>query len=321
MSLLSVVIPAYDEAKGINVFHKDLLLPALKSLKLDYEIIYVNDGSTDDTLKLLSAFAKDSQKVKVVALSRNFGKEIATTAGIAQAKGDAIIILDADGQHPPELISEFVKKWQAGAQVVVGVRSSNQKEGFIKKWGSKAFYRLINSSSSAKLVPGATDFCLIDKIVQAEFIKLKEHNRITRGLIDWLGFKKSYIAFEAPARLAGQATYSLKKLVKLATDSFVSLSLGPLYFAAYAGFILTPLSFILGFFVFIEQVVLGDPLELNFTGSAMLGILLVFLVGILLLSQGLLGIYMTHLHAQALGRPLFVIDYSTSIRINEEHES
>lgn len=322
-SLISIVVPVYNEEAGLKAFFK-LLSSETAALSKSYtfEYVFVNDGSRDESYSILSGIAQTDKSIKVVNLSRNFGKEIATSAGIAKASGDAVILMDADGQHPPKLINQFLKLWRTGSQVVVGVRKSNQKEGLVKKWGSKMFYRLFNSSSSAKLVPGATDFCLIDRAVQAEFIKLKEHNRITRGLIDWLGFKKSYIEFEAPARLAGEATYNIRKLVKLATDSFISLSLGPLYLAAYAGLVLTPLSFVLGIFIFIEQVIMRDPLGLNFTGSAMLGILLVFLVGILLISQGLLGMYISHLHTQALGRPLFVIDYSTSVGIQQEtHES
>lgn len=312
--VVSIIIPAYNEAAGIKEFHEKLLLPAIsKAPTVSYEIIYVNDGSTDDTLNSLSLIAAKNKHVKVASLSRNFGKEVATSAGISLATGKAIIMMDSDGQHPPELIGEFISKWQTGAQVVIGVRASNQKEGSIKKWGSKLFYRLFNSVNGVQMQPGSTDFRLIDRAVQQEFIKLPEHNRITRGLIDWLGFKRDYVHFDAPARLAGEATYSSKKLLGLAMNSFVSLSLKPLFMLAWIGFIITLLSLSVGIFMLVEQYILGDPLSLNFTGAALLGIFISFLVGLVLTSQGVLAIYISHIHTHAQGRPLFVVDHSSSI--------
>lgn len=313
--LVSVVVPVYNEAEGLESFHNDLLLPSLEKAAKNYEVIYINDGSSDTTLDKLSRLAKDNSRIKLIALSRNFGKEVATSAGIQFATGDAIIIMDADGQHPPRMIDDFISKWKSGAQVVIGVRTTNQKEGAIKKWGSILFYRLFNSVNGVQMQPGSTDFRLIDKAVQQEFIKLPEHNRITRGLIDWLGFKRDYIYFDAPARLAGTASYSSSKLVGLAMNSFVSLSLKPLFLLAWVGFIITLLSLTAGVFMFVEQFLLGDPLGLDFTGAALLGIFISFLVGLVLTSQGVLAVYISHIHTHAQGRPLFVIDYSESVGI------
>lgn len=306
--LLSVVIPAYNEAEGIDFFHNKLLLPAVKKAAKKYEIIYVNDGSKDDTLKILTAFSKKNASVKVVNLSRNFGKEIATTAGLSVATGDATIIMDADGQHPPELIPAFIEKWEQGGQVVIGVRNSNQKEGFIKKYGSKAFYKLFNSTSGAEIVPRSTDYRLIDASVREEFNKFTERHRITRGLIDWLGFRRDYIEFDSPARIAGEASYKVTQLVSLALNSFISLSLKPLIVIAWVGVFITLIALLIGVFVLIEQVILGDPLGVDFTGTAMLGTLTLFLVGLVLTSQGILALYLSHVHAQTQDRPLFVID-------------
>lgn len=314
--LLSVVVPAYNEAAGIKRFHEELLTPNIsKATKSSYEIIYVNDGSRDNTLEIITSLAKKDQHIKVVSLSRNFGKEIATSAGIAFAGGEATIIMDSDGQHPPKLIPEFITKWQAGAKVVVGIRKSNQHEGAIKKWGSRLFYRLFNSFNRVQLQPGSTDFCLIDRVVREEFNKLPEHNRITRGLIDWLGFKRDYIYFNAPARLAGTASYSSSKLIGLAMNSFVSLSLAPLFILAWAGAVITLLSFAFGVFMLIEQFILNDPLELNFTGAALLGIFISFLVGLIMTSQGVLAVYLSHIHTHTQGRPLYVVDHTSSTGI------
>jgi len=307
--LLSVVVPLYNESEGLDYFHHTLLLPAVKKAAPNsYEIIYVNDGSSDDTLALLQNIAKKSKFVKVVNLSRNFGKEIATTAGISIAVGEVTIIMDGDGQHPPELMSKFIKKWKDGAQVVIGVRNSNQKEGFVKKYGSKLFYQLFNSTSGSEIVPRSTDYRLIDATVREEFNRFTERHRITRGLIDWLGFKREYIEFDSPSRIAGQATYKTSQLIKLALNSFISLSLKPLLIIAWMGVFITALALLMGLFVLIEQILLGDPMNINVTGTAMLGILTLFLVGLVLTSQGILALYLSHVHAQTQDRPLFVID-------------
>lgn len=302
----------YNESEGALLFHSTILLPELKKLKKTYEIIYVNDGSKDDTLAILTKIAKKNAHVKVVNLSRNFGKEIATTAGISVASGDATVIMDGDGQHPPAVLSEFIKKWEAGAQVVVGVRSKNEKEGFIKRYGSKVFYKLFNSTSGAAIIPRSTDYRLIDRTVRDEFLKFTERQRITRGLIDWLGFTRDYVTFESPARLAGEASYKTSQLVRLAMNSFVSLSLKPLFFFGWVGVVITTLSLFVGIFIIIEQFILKDPLALNFSGPALLGIFVSFLVGLVLMSQAMIAVYLAHIHAQTQGRPLFIIDQSNS---------
>jgi dolichol-phosphate mannosyltransferase len=307
--LLSVVVPVYNESEGLDYFHNKLLLPsAKKAAPHSYELIYVNDGSKDTTLSLLHEIAKKDKSVKIVNLSRNFGKEIATTAGISVATSDVTIIMDGDGQHPPELIPEFMEKWRDGAQVVIGVRNSNQKEGFVKKYGSKIFYQLFNSTSGSEIVPRSTDYRLIDASVREEFNRFTERNRITRGLIDWLGFKREYIEFDSPSRIAGEATYKTSQLIKLALNSFISLSLKPLLIIAWVGIIITALALLMGIFVLVEQILLGDPMNINVTGTAMLGILTLFLVGLILTSQGILALYLSHVHAQTQDRPLFVID-------------
>lgn len=315
--LLSVVVPMYNESEGVNTFHYDILLPeVLKVAKKSFEIIYVNDGSKDNTLNLLTKIAATDKSVKVVNLSRNFGKEIATTAGISVASGKATIIMDGDGQHPPTALGEFLEKWEKGAQVVVGVRETNQKEGVVKKWGSKVFYTIFNSTSGSEIVPRSTDFRLIDQVVRTEFLRFTERQRITRGLIDWLGFKREYVTFHSPARLAGEASYKTSQLVRLAINSFVSLSLKPLFIFGWMGVVITLLSLAIGLFIIIEQFILADPLALNFTGPALLGIFTSFLIGLVLTSQGMIAIYLSHVHGQTQERPLFVIDPANSINID-----
>lgn len=321
--ILSVVVPMYNEEEVLHDFH-NLLLPEVESAtKGSFEIIYVNDGSKDATLDILREIAVKNKKIKVINLSRNFGKEIATTAGISVAKGDATLLMDGDGQHPPVRIKDFIREWQKGAQVVVGVRGSNQNEGAIKKWGSKMFYKIFNSTSGSEIVPRSTDFRLIDKVVRSEFMKFTERQRITRGLIDWLGFKRAYITFDAPARMGGEASYKTSQLIRLAMNSFVSLSLTPLFFFGWAGVVITSLSLFVGIFILVEQFLLSDPLNLNFTGPALLGIFTSFLIGLVLTSQGVIAIYLSHVHGQSQARPLFVIDplYSIGLTDNEKKTS
>jgi glycosyltransferase involved in cell wall biosynthesis len=314
--LLSVVVPLYNEAGGLQRFH-DGLLEVVKGLTYDFEIIYVDDGSEDDTTKIIRQFSLKNESVKLLKLSRNFGKENALTAGITAARGPAILMLDGDGQHPVESIPEFFEKWQNGAKVVVGIRQG-KVAGWMKRTSSRLFYKLFNRLTGQQLKAGSTDFRLLDRSVQQVFLELKERDRITRGLIDWLGFKRDYVYFKASPRMHGEAAYSSQQLINLATNSFVSLSPKPLYMIGYLGVFITAGALVLGSVVFFEQIILNDPFNWNFTGTAMLGILTLFLVGIVLLSQGILSLYVSHIHSQSKGRPLYVIDAQQSIGIQDE---
>lgn len=317
---LSVVVPLFNESAGIELFHKSLLEAVEATVGKSYEIIYCDDGSDDDTANLIRSWHGAHSNIKLIQLSRNFGKENALSAGIAQATGRAVMMIDGDGQHPVGLIPRFVEAWQAGAQVVVGL-TGNKQNGTLKRLESKLFYKLFNIITGQKLQPGSTDFRLIDQAVRQEFLRLHESGRITRGLIDWLGFKRQFVYFETKPRLIGTAGYSHRKLLGLAANSFVSLSPAPLYVFGYLGVLISATSFILGSAVFIEQLLLSDPLNWNFSGTAMLVILIIFLVGVVLMSQGILSLYVSHIHTQSKQRPLYVIDYSKSAGILNLHEN
>jgi len=299
----------YNEAASLPKLI-DSLRTVLVELKMDYEIIFVDDGSTDRSVHIVTEFHKNDHRVKLVKLTRNFGKEIATTAGIHAANGDAILTLDADGQMPVELIPRFVEEWERGAMVVVGTRSK-RRTSLAKRISSKIFYRLFRIATGVVLDPDASDFRLIDKQVQNEFNQMNERNRITRGLIDWLGYERRYISYEENGRLGGRATYTPRKLIKLAVDSMVSLSISPLYLTAYLGVVVLPLATLLGLGMVIDWL-LSDPLHLHATGSAYLNVLVLWLVGVLLLSQGIIGLYLSHIHTEAQNRPLYVVDEANS---------
>ena len=224
MKTISVVIPVYNEEKGFKKFYSEMLEPELKKLKYNYEVILVNDGSRDKTLEIVQGMAEKDAHIKVLAFSRNFGKEVALTAGIREATGDAILTIDADGQQPPNLIPEFIEKWEQGGEIIIGVRGKYEKHGLIAKLGSKLFYKMLNGMGVKDTVPGSTDFRVIDRVVADEYNKLTEHGRITRGLMDWMGFKKVYIDYIYGNRLAGKPSYNFGKLFNLAIDSFISLS-------------------------------------------------------------------------------------------------
>jgi glycosyltransferase involved in cell wall biosynthesis len=312
--LISVVVPVYNEQAGIGGFHASLMKQLRDISGFTFEIIYCDDGSTDTTLKQLRSFAEEDKHVRVLRLSRNFGKELATTAGIHEATGAAVITIDGDGQHPVDLLPKFIGRWRHGSKVVIGLRAESRQAGFAKRMGSKLFHGVFNRFTRLHLVAGTTDFRLIDGAVRADFVRLTEHNRITRGLIDWLGYERSYIAYTEKPRMHGSAGYSFGKLSKLAVDSVISLSSSPLYLTAYIGAVVLPLSTLLGIIMLVDKL-LGDPLGWHATGGAYVSVLILFLMGIMMMSQGIIGLYLSHIHSETQNRPLYIVDQEASVRL------
>lgn len=308
MKKISIIIPAHNEQENVPLVYGELQKVFAKCPgEYVFDILFINDGSTDNTIIELEKLMKNHNDVDYIDFSRNFGKEVATTAGLNQCKGDACIMLDADLQHPIELIPEFLAKWEDGAEIVVGVRNKNKSVGFMKKIGSAIFYKVINRISEVKVVPNATDFRLLDRVVIDEFNRFTEKNRMTRALIDWLGFKKVYISFEANERVHGEASYSFWKLFKLALNSFVSLSLLPLQLAGNLGIAITLFSGVAGLYILLGKYFFKTTFASTFSDSENLAILLVFLVGIILMSIGLLALYIANIHGEVIGRPIYVV--------------
>lgn len=306
-TFLSVIIPVHNERENLDWHHKKIV-KKLDSLSLDYEIIYVDDGSTDESLDIIKNIAHKDKQTKYLSFSRNFGKEAAVSAGMRKAKGDAVFILDSDGQHPIELLDKFLSKWRKGYDIIVGVRESNRGEGLIKSIGSKLFYLMLKIvDNRQKNLPGATDFSLIDRKVVDQYNLLTERNRISRNLISWLGFRQATIPFNANARHAGKATYSYSKLVKLAIDGTIKHSTRPLKLIGVLGLLISTGSIFLVFFLLIEKYVFVDSLHLAVTGTALLAIFLSFLVGIVLACQGLLALYIENIYYETQNRPLYII--------------
>lgn len=303
---ISIVIPIYNEAPNVAPLYKTLT-SIIRSLPHQFEFIFVDDGSNDDSVKKLRQVARKDKRAKVIELARNFGKEIAVTAGLHKAKGDAAIIMDADLQHPPELLPQFVEEWEHGADVVVGVKKYSKDESWFKKVSSSGFYAILGKVTSATITPHASDFRLINRKVIDTFKTFTERNRITRGLIDWAGFDRRYIYFEAPPRLHGEAGYSYRKLFGLAMNSFTAYSMLPLKIASWLGWMILVVSSLLGTFVVIEKYILGDPMQLEIRGTAILAILLLFLVGVVLICLGFVALYIARIHEEVINRPLYVV--------------
>ena len=313
---VSFVVPVFNEEKAIGKFLDEKLMPVLKDEPEDFEIVVVDDGSVDDSVEVVkNAKINQQYKVRIISFVRNFGKEVALSAGIRQAKGDAIILIDADGQHPVSAISEMLIKWRKGAKVVTAVRKHNTTK---HKLASKIYYNMMHLLGGKNIVPGALDYRLIDRVVADEFNNFTERNRMARGLIDWLGYPQEYVKVETLSRIDGKPTYSFKKLIGLAIDSLASSSRAPLVIVGYLGAFITFFSLILGLFILIQQYILGDPLHLDWSGAVAMSVFIAFLVGLVLISQSLTALYISQIHTESKGRPLYIIDREKSVGVEDE---
>ena len=307
--LISVVIPVYNEKENIPPL-LEALREVLSSLSYRYELVFVNDGSVDGSLESLREAANRNDRIKIVDFSRNFGKETALTAGCHYACGDAVITMDADLQHPPSLISDLVVAWEGGAEVVYTVRRANRGAGWFKRFSSCLFYWLFNRVSEMKTEAGTTDFRLMDRSVMEVFRRIPERERMFRGLIDWMGFRRTRVVFEAPARKNGKNRYSYIQLLRLAMNSFTSFSLFPLRLAGYLGILITLISGLLLLFMLIMRWFFAPTM---FTPIAILAVGNTLLIGIVLICLGFIALYIARIHAEVIDRPLYIIREKVNI--------
>lgn len=314
--LISIIVPVYNEAANLRPLHAALQHTTDSIANYNFEMLYVDDGSQDESASVLMQFTRNRDNAKVIQFSRNFGKEAAVSAGLHAAKGDAAIVIDADMQMPPSLIGEFIRRWERGAEVVVGVFATRNMH-FLRKMGAKLFYRIMQSIGNTKITPHATDYRLLDREVIDTFNQFSERNRITRGLIDWLGFRCSYVPFEQATRLHGSPTYSFSKLINLAMNSFTGYSLFPLKLAGYVGVTILALSVPLGIFMYVIEFIFNDPFHWAVSGTFFLAILLLALVGIVLACLGLISLYIAHIHTEVIDRPLYVVRKQPKIKDEE----
>lgn len=302
---IAIVIPVYREARTIPALYQRLELVTSPLIKYKWEYIFVNDGSPDDSFETLVSLATIDSKIKVLDLSRNFGKEIALTAGVHESiQCDAVICIDADLQHPPELIPKLVSAWEKGAEVVVTIRTSTDREPLFRRWGSALFYWLINKASSFEMTPKATDFRLYDQKVILAFERATERERLFRGIMDWMGFRRVIVEFQANAREHGKAGYTYAKLWSLAINSITSFSLWPLRLTGYLGVLIVGISGLLLLWM------LGNYLLTNkaiYTPLAIVVVANTFLIGIVLMAVGLVALYIGTIHTEVINRPLYLV--------------
>lgn len=298
----SVVVPVFNEESVIDEFSRRALA-VMDSLGEPYEIIFVDDGSTDATFQKASLLASRSQAIKALRLSRNFGHQVAITAGMDAASGAAVVVMDGDLQHPPELIPEMARKWAEGFHVVNTSRMETEGIPLKKKLFSKIFYKLINIDSEVPIYPDAADFRLMDRAAVEAFRQLREQDRFVRGLTSWIGFKQTSVPFNAPERHAGESKYTLRKMIRFAVNGITSFTTLPLKAVGTFGLVVAAASFFYAAFALYEKLVLGITVE-GWT-SLLVGIL--FLGGVQLISIGVLGAYIARIFTQVKNRPLYFV--------------
>lgn len=299
---ISVIIPLYNESLGIeDLFSR--LTPVLQQLQISYEIICINDGSTDNTFEKLVELNQQNPAIKIVNLSRNFGKEIALTAGIDYASGAAVIPLDADLQDPPELIAQLIAKWREGYDVVYAVRRSRQGETWLKQVSAKAFYRTISSISHVPIPANTGDFRLLDRRVVEAIKKLPERTRFMKGLFTWVGYKQTAVFFERKPRHSGKTSWNYWQLWNFALDGIISFSYLPLKVWSYLGISISLISLLYALMLVLRTLIFG----VDVPGYASLMVAILFLGGIQLITLGVLGEYLGRVYEEVKGRPLYLV--------------
>lgn len=301
--LLSVVVPVYNEAEGIAYFH-ERASAALKALDgLDYELVYVDDGCKDGSFEIMRAFAAEDPRARIVKLSRNFGHQIAITAGLDYARGDAVVFIDADLQDPPETIGRLVEKWREGYDVVYAQRAKRPGETAFKLFTASFFYRLLRSVANIDIPPDVGDFRLISRRVADVLRGMKEKDRFIRGLVSWVGYKQTAVLYNREERHAGETKYPLRKMIKFALDGITSFSTAPLRIATWMGNAASTVAFIY-LLVIIAQSFMGVTVP----GFASIMVAVLFLGGVQLICLGILGEYLGRVFSEVKPRPIYIVE-------------
>jgi len=298
---LSVVVPCYNEQESIETCH-ERLTEVLAALNEPYEVIYVDDGSRDNTAALLQQIQAHDAHVVMVRLSRNFGHQPAVTAGLSASMGQAVVIIDADLQDPPQLIPEMVKLWRSGYKVVYGIRQTRDGETPFKLWTAKAFYRLINSLSDVEIPVDTGDFRLIDRVVVDIFLQMPERHRLLRGMWSWIGFPQVGLPYQRSPRFAGETKYPLRKMLGLALDGIVSFSVVPLRLVTALGFLSAGAAFIGIVYTLWVRLLTHSWVR----GWAISFVGMLFMAGVQMLCLGILGEYIGRIYTESKQRPLFI---------------
>lgn len=300
---ISLIVPCYNEQEVLPLFYSEVK-KVMESLKCDYELLFVNDGSKDNTLKVLREFAENDNHVIYLSFARNFGKESAMYAGFCNASGDYIAVLDADMQHPPSIIPEMLDILVNQGYDSVAARRKNRKgEPPLRSWFSKQFYKVINNISDADIVSGATDFRLMKREMVDAIVAMGEYNRFSKGIFGWVGFKTYWFPYENVERVAGETKWSFWNLVKYSIDGIVNFSQAPLSIASLLGISMTAISFLFVVFVVIRKMLFGDPV----TGWASTMSVILFIGGVVLLCLGIIGEYIAKIYMEVKKRPHYII--------------
>ena len=311
--LLSIVVPVYNEVDNIRKFYTTVK-EVLGTMDYDHEIIFVDDGSSDDSAGMLRHIGQEDPKVKVLLLARNFGHQLALTCGLDYAKGDAVITMDGDMQHPPELIPELVKHWEAGADVVRTIRDSTEDASWAKSFTSKYYYKVLNRLANVPIVEGGSDFRLMNRKSLETLKHFREHGRFLRGIVGDLGFVQHEFHFVAPPRFAGTSKFSVKKMMRFALDGITAFSRVPLRLALYIGLLCGLLSL----------VMIGHILFVHFfsdnviSGWSSLGVAIFFLGGVQLVGLGIIGEYVGRIFEEVKQRPLYWVKDSINCHIHDK---
>jgi polyisoprenyl-phosphate glycosyltransferase len=303
---VSVVAPAYNEQEVLDEFCRRVT-SVLRGIGCEYEIVLVNDGSRDNTLALMYALQSQDPHLSIIDLSRNFGKEIALTAGLEHAKGDVVVILDADLQDPPELIPEMLSGWHEGYEVVYGVRTQRDGETWLKKLTAKYFYRVIKAVSRVNIPNDTGDFRLMSRRALQQLLRLREEHRFMKGLFAWIGFPSKPFYYRRDARVAGQTKWNYWNLWNFALEGITSFTIAPLKAATYIGFSVSILAFVYAAIMIWKTIMFGEPVR----GYPSLIVIVLFLGGLQLLTVGIMGEYIGRIFNEVKRRPLYLVNRVT----------
>ena len=299
---ISVIIPVYNEAQNLKVLY-ERLVNSVTAISNSYEFIFVNDGSKDDSLSILKSFAQQNSQVRYIDFSKNFGHQLAVFAGLEHAKGNAIVIIDADLQDPPELIKDLYTKLQQGYDVVYAQREHRAGESWHKLVTAKLFYRLINHLSEVSIPMDTGDFRIFTKRINEIIISMPERNKFLRGQIAWTGFNQSSVLYKREERFSGKTNYSYSKMIAFAFDGITSFSNLPLRMATYFGFIVSLISFFFILYTFYQKYINHDTVQ----GWSSLMVSILFIGGVQLLCLGIIGEYLGRIMDNVKQRPLYIV--------------
>lgn len=301
MTLLSIVVPCYNEEESVKLFFGEVE-KTLTDQK--FEVIFINDGSTDNTLETIKYLANSHSNVKYISFSRNFGKEAAIYAGLKNAFGDLVCVMDADLQHPPEMLLEMLSEMSTGKYDVVAARRTSKKgEPRIKSFFSHRFYTVFNRVSNLQLVEGATDFRIMTRQVVDALMQLNEYNRFSKGLFQWVGFETKWIPYENVERVAGETTWSFRDLVAYSIEGIVAFTTLPLKISIFLGAVISAVAFLYMLFIIVKYLLFSDPVQ----GFATTMSAILLLGGIQLLSIGILGKYLEKTYTETKNRPIYIV--------------